>query len=145
MSDTKAHGAPRSAGLTILHLATDAYGGYGGVALYNRDVIEAMCADPAVRKVVSVARVQSAPLQPLPDKLTYDTSGLGSVSAYLKAVWRQLRANPDIDLVYCAHINLAPVAWAIARLRRVPWMLCIYGIDAWPQYATPRGDRKSVV
>jgi glycosyltransferase involved in cell wall biosynthesis len=139
MSDTKAHGARGSAGLTILHLATDAYGGYGGVALYNRDVIEAMCADPAVRKVVSVARVQSAPLQPLPDKLTYDTSGLGSVSAYLKAVWRQLRANPDIDLVYCAHINLAPVAWAIARLRRVPWMLCIYGIDAWPQYATPRG------
>ncbi len=124
--------------LTILHIATDAYGGYGGVALYNRDVIEAICADPAVRKVVSVARVQSAPLQPLPDKLVYDTSGLGSIPAYLKAVWRQVRANPRIDLVYCAHINLAPVAWAVAKFLRVPWVLCLYGIDAWPRNESAR-------
>lgn len=143
MADDTGSGGKRSggggSGLTILHLATDAYGGYGGIALYNRDVIEAMCADPAVDKVVSVARVQSAPLEPMPDKLTYDLSGLGSIPAYLKAVWRQVRANPRIDIVYCAHINLAPVAWAVARLRRVPWMLCLYGIDAWPRHATRRG------
>lgn len=138
MADLKARSQAASTGLRILHIATDAYGGYGGVALYNRDVIEAMCADPTVAKVVSIARVQSAPLQPLPDKLTYDTSGLGSISNYLKAVARQVRANPNFDLVYCAHINLAPVAWAVAKLRRVPWVLCLYGIDAWPGNASAR-------
>lgn len=118
--------------MNILYLATDAYGGYGGVALYNRDVIESLCADPAVDSVVGIARKQSSDLGPMPAKLSYDTSGVAGTVAYLRAVMRAaFGARPD--LVYCSHINLAPVAWAIATLRRVPWVLCIYGIDAWPQ------------
>lgn len=126
---------PRS---TLLYLPTDAYGGYGGIALYNRDVIEALVDSPDIGRVIAVPRVESGAVQPLPDRLVWDRTGLGGARAWLKAVYRQLDANRRIDLVYCAHINLAPVAWAIARLRRVPWVLAIYGIDAWPQNASTR-------
>lgn len=120
----------------ILYLATDAYGGYGGVALYNRDVLEALCDDPAIDSVTAVARSQSSAIGELPEKLHYDTSGVGSLSRYFAAVRRAAFSRQRPDVIYCSHINLAPVAYLIAKMRGVPWVLCIYGIDAWP-------DRKS--
>src|SRR5581483_1941350 len=36
----------------------------------------------------------------------------------------------------CAHINLMPVAALIARARRIPLVLAIYGIDAWQRPAS---------
>src|SRR5262249_18515826 len=35
------------------------------------------------------------------------------------------------DLIYCAHINLMPVAGLIKAACRIPIVLAIYGIDAW--------------
>lgn len=125
-------------GNTVLFLATDGYGGHGGIALYNRDVIESLALNPAIDRIVGVPRVGSDALQPMPDKLSWDRAGLGGARQWLKAVYRQLDANRRIDLIYCAHINLAPVAWAIAKLRRIPWVLAIYGIDAWPGNASAR-------
>jgi phosphatidylinositol alpha-1,6-mannosyltransferase len=125
-------------GKRILVLATDAYGGHGGIALYGRNVIEALCTDPSIDEVLCVPRVQSSELQPLPSKLCYDVSGLGGMSKYLRALGRQLLRRSQIDLIYCTHINLAPVAWAIARLRRVPWAVCLHGIDAWPGQSSAR-------
>ena len=123
---------------TVLFLATDAYGGHGGIALYNRDVIESLALNSAIGRIVGVPRVGSDAMQPMPEKLVWDRTGLGGARHWLRAVYQQLDANRRIDLVYCAHINLAPIAWAIAKLRRVPWVLAIYGIDAWPGNASPR-------
>ncbi len=47
--------------MRILHLCTDAYGGHGGIALYNRDVIAAMASHPRVDEVVVVPRVIVTP------------------------------------------------------------------------------------
>ena len=125
-------------GARILYLATDAYGGYGGIAQYNRDVIEALADSAKIGSVVGVPRVESGAAQPVPAKVEWDRSGLGGIGRWLGAVSRHLRRSPRPDIIYCAHINLAPIAWVAARLTGRPWVLAIYGIDAWPQNASAR-------
>lgn len=121
--------APR--GRRVLMLLTDAWGGHGGIALYNRDVIEAMCLDPTIDQVVALPRVAKLPLVgDLPAKLDFDLSALGGFGAYVGAVMRAMRRG-RYDLVYCAHLNLLPLARVVATLLRKPLVLAIYGIDAW--------------
>lgn len=117
--------------LNILCLVTDAYGGTGGVALFGRDVIEAMCADTKIDRVVCLPRVIAAPLQPMPDKLSFDVSAAGGVFNYLKAVMKHVCGGTKFDLVYCTHINLVPVARIAAAVAGVPWVLCLHGVESW--------------
>ena len=112
-------------------LLTDAYGGHGGIALANRDVIEAMCLDPTVERVVVLPRVAKLPLTgPLPDKLDFDLSALGGKAAYIRALFRAMRRGP-YDMVFCGHLNLLPIARVAATMLRAPMSLTIHGIDAW--------------
>ncbi len=121
--------APR--GRRVLMLLTDAWGGHGGIALYNRDVIEAMCLDPSITQVVALPRVAKLPLVgDLPAKLDFDLTALGGFGAYVRAVMRAMRRG-RYDLVYCAHLNLLPLARVVATLLGKPLVLAIYGIDAW--------------
>ena len=43
--------------MRILILCTDAYGDHGGIALYTRDLIEALASHPRVDDVVAIPRV----------------------------------------------------------------------------------------
>lgn len=132
--------------LNILCLVTDAYGGTGGIALYNRDVIEAMCGDDQVVRVVALPRVIAAPLEPMPEKLEFDQSSLGGAIPYLRAVWKQVRSGKKFDMVYCAHVNLIPVAYLAAKWLGVPWVLCLYGIEGWtpsPRYLSSKLSSKA--
>lgn len=113
-----------------LALVSDAYGGTGGIALYNRDAIEAMCADPLVKQVVALPRVAPNPVEPMPGKLDYDISGLASNFGYARALLRQLLRG-KFDLIYCAHVNLIPLAHIASLISGAPWVLCTYGTDAW--------------
>lgn len=116
--------------MRILYLLSDGFGGHGGIATYNRDVLMALCADPDVAEVVALPRSVPRELGPLPAKLRYDTAAAGGARAYFAALIRGLLSG-RFDLIYCAHINLSPLAWLAGRLRRTPWLLAIYGIDAW--------------
>ena len=64
--------------MRVLVLLTDAYGGHGGIALYNRDLLIALCAHPDCTEVVAIPRLMPNPSEPQPAKLTYVTSGLDS-------------------------------------------------------------------
>jgi glycosyltransferase involved in cell wall biosynthesis len=118
-------------GRNILCLITDAYGGHGGIALYSRDVLATLCSDPQTDTVVAIPRVEFAPLEALPDKLINDRSGLGGAAQYVAAIWRHLRSGRRFDAVYCAHVNLIPLAHLAAKYLNVPWVLCLYGVEAW--------------
>jgi phosphatidylinositol alpha-1,6-mannosyltransferase len=37
-----------------------------------------------------------------------------------------------IDLVFCGHLYMAPLAWFIARLKRAKLVVQTHGIEAWP-------------
>ena len=43
--------------MKILLLATDVFGGYGGIALYNRDFVAALAGHPDCEEVVVVPRL----------------------------------------------------------------------------------------
>jgi phosphatidylinositol alpha-1,6-mannosyltransferase len=117
--------------LKVLMLATDAHGGFGGIAQYNRDIVEAMCGMKFVGAVDVLLRTK--PVEPVTSlcKVNYDLAGASGRLAFVKRAAVHAFAREKLDLVYCAHINLLPVAAAIASIRRVPLVLAIYGIDVW--------------
>lgn len=112
-------------------MITDAFGGYGGIALYNRDVLTALCRHPEVTEIVAMPRCIPCDMEKLPDKLDYrESAACGSMSFGFSLI-RLLFQRKKIDAILCSHINLTPVAWLFKKLLRVPVVLEIYGIDAW--------------
>lgn len=111
--------------MKILLLCTDAYGGHGGIALYNRDLAEALASREDVEEVIVVPRVIRTEIGILPPKVRFHADATGGPLQYLRALARARRAKPD--LVICGHMNLLPVACSLARRP----LLMIYGIEAW--------------
>lgn len=115
----------------VLNLATDAFGGHGGIALYGRDFLSATCSDPATDRVVAIPRFVQNSMEPLPSKLRFDTSGLNGKFRYAAAVARTLLSGERFDMVVCGHVNLLPIAVPVAAFLHAPLVLLIYGVDAW--------------
>jgi asparagine synthase (glutamine-hydrolysing) len=130
-------GLPPIRGKRILVLLTDGFGGHGGIAQYTRDLLEALCSHPDVREVVALPRIMPHRPGPLPNRLTWITSGLGGKLRYLATVVHTVTANPQFDLVLCGHLNLLPLAGALAPWVRAPRACFIYGIDAWQPTPSP--------
>ena len=85
--------APASRRLRLLALVPDAFGDprgtLGGIALYNRDLLTAACAHPAVEEVVALPRLMPEAPGPLPPRLDHVTRGLGGKGRYVAAVVRE--------------------------------------------------------
>jgi len=116
--------------LRIVLLATDAYGGHGGIALYNRDLIEALASE---HEVIVVPRIVPHPVEVIPAGVTFHRQAAHHELAYVQTVARAARQRAD--LVICGHVNLLPVACAISRHP----LLMVFGIEAWK----PMGSRLS--
>lgn len=117
--------------MRIVALLTDAYGGFGGIAVYNRDLIDAMCAHPDVEYVRAFPRKIVHELEPMPPLLDYRReASLGPIK-FLSSVMREAATGERPTLIYCAHINLMPVAAALRLRWRVPILLALYGIECW--------------
>lgn len=121
----------------ILMLATDAHGGFGGIAQYNRDILEALGEISGVASVTVLPRTIGEPLTGVPAKVRYDTAAARGSLAYVRRCLAHAFARAPIDAVYCAHVNLLPWARLIATVRRAPLILAIYGIDAWQPPRSP--------
>jgi phosphatidyl-myo-inositol dimannoside synthase len=72
-----------------LALVSDAFGSYGGIAKFNRDLLTTICAHPGCAEVVAIPRLMQEAPGLLPDRLTWITDGLGTKSRYL---WAALKA-----------------------------------------------------
>jgi len=121
----------RKQGRRFLSFVTEAYGGHGGIALYNRDLLQALCSFPGCAQVVAIPRHVPHPPGPLPGKLVQVGAAAGGKLRYLASTIRVLRADRSHDLVVCGHINLLPLAWLASRYLDVPLVLFVHGIDAW--------------
>jgi phosphatidyl-myo-inositol dimannoside synthase len=116
--------------MRILFLATDAHGGFGGIAQYNRDVINAMSVMATVEEIVVLPRLIPEPIVGAPPKTRYISQASRGMRSFLShAIWEAVRGG--YDLVYCAHINLLPVAAAVSRFTGCPLVLAIYGWEGW--------------
>jgi glycosyltransferase involved in cell wall biosynthesis len=121
----------REAGRRILMLVTDAHGGFGGISQYNRDVLEALGRFDRVGEIVVLPRIVNDARFNVPTKVRYDLAGASGARSYLWRCVVQAFMGGSYDLVYCAHINLIPMAKAIASVQRAPLLLAIYGTDSW--------------
>ena len=117
--------------MKVLALVTDAYGGTGGIAQYNRDFFESVAAHPSVQEVVLVPRVIARAHSNLPEKITHVSSAAGSKPRFLDSLLRLASNRDSFDLVVCGHVNLLPAAWLAARRLRIPLVQMVYGVEVW--------------
>lgn len=117
--------------MKILFLHTDSFGGFGGIAKFNRDLLNALCSHSEVEAVVALPRLIPEELERMPQKLTFLANGVGGKSRYIVASRMAALSHGAFDLVICGHINLLPVA-KLCNLRGIAkTLLIIHGIDAW--------------
>jgi len=122
--------------MKILMFLHDAYGGHGGIAQFNRDVIDGLAADPRVERIAALPRKPGTEGEALPAKLDWRREAGGGLGSYLRAAAKAV-ARERPDLVISAHIRLLPAAWLAARIARAPLWLMIFGIDAWERPRNP--------
>lgn len=129
--------------IRVLLLTTDAYGGHGGIALYNRDLAQALAEMPEVEQVTVVPRNQPLPTGPIPGKIRFLPDATGSKLRFVRTAFAC--AREEFDLVICGHINLLPLAVLLNVVIRAPLTLLVYGIDVWqPLGAIIKSCLKSV-
>jgi len=120
--------------MRILVLLHDAFGGRGGIAKFNRDLLTALASHPDVDHVVALPRVIVEAIGPLPDKLDYRAYAAGGKAAFLAAELAALMTPRWFDLVICGHLRLLPLVQLLALRGRVPLGLVLHGVDAWEPY-----------
>jgi phosphatidylinositol alpha-1,6-mannosyltransferase len=114
----------------MLALVTDAFGGRGGIAQYNRDFLGALAEIGAVSSITVLPR--QAPDPPsLPSGIEQMPGRHGWV-AYSVAVLRTALLRP-VDLVFCGHLFMAPLAVLITRLKGAKLIVQTHGVEAWPR------------
>ncbi|HLZ34367.1 MAG TPA: asparagine synthase (glutamine-hydrolyzing) [Nitrospira sp.] len=115
-----------------LVLLTDAYGGRGGIAKFNRDLLEALSSHPQYRQIVTLPRVVSETVAgAIPEKIQFEFSAANGKLAYAARLFRLLYGSKRFDAVICGHINLLPLAWVASRRAGAPLILICHGIEAW--------------
>lgn len=115
--------------MNIVFLATDAYGGHGGIAYYNRCLAEALAEIPSVDQVTLLPRIVKETPVGIPAKVSFKAEAAGSKARYLRALAAEW--GRPCELVICGHINLLPLAAAISLVKRAPLVLQVHGIDVW--------------
>jgi thiamine transport system substrate-binding protein len=120
-----------SAGVRILVTATDAFGGRGGIAQYNRHLLQALNDDARVGAIVLLQRASADAVERLPPKVHLITAAAGTVARYALEVARALARRDAFDLVVCGHVNLLPFAALAAARFGAPLVLMAYGVEVW--------------
>lgn len=117
--------------MNVLILTTEAYGGYGGIALYNRDLAEALVTNQKIKNVVIIPRNIPGPMSLIPKNVYFLTHAAGSKFKFIISAFRHISRR--FDLIICGHINLLPIVVFFNLFKRRPLALVVYGIDVWKQ------------
>lgn len=118
----------------VFLLCGDLYGVAGGIAQFNRDLIDGFVSDTRIGEIVVVPRNSEPPPAELDSRvrqrLASKPGRLRFACLALQCALR-VRWSRRQSVVICAHINLLPLAVLCARIMRAPLVLGIYGIDVW--------------
>jgi asparagine synthase (glutamine-hydrolysing) len=121
--------------LRAVVLVTDAFGGLGGIAKFNRDFLTALSEHERIQEVIVLPRLMPRNPEPTPAKVRTISAALGGKFRYLAAIWDlafTLRRLDDAELmIFCGHINLLPAAAFAKLICHGTLHLTIYGIDSW--------------
>jgi phosphatidylinositol alpha-1,6-mannosyltransferase len=129
--------------MRILVLHPDGFGGRGGIAKFNRDLLTALASYPATECVTALPRQIVEPLGPLPPRLEYRTGAARGKTAFALAVLAELARWRWYDLVICGHVNLLPLLVPLRLRTGAQTGLVIHGVDAWEPVSRP-GVRRAL-
>jgi phosphatidylinositol alpha-1,6-mannosyltransferase len=107
----------------------DAYGGRGGIAQYNRDFFNALAGREGVSSITILPRLAPDSVNPPPgvEQLPARSGRVAyAIVALLEARWRH------IDVIFCGHLYMAPLAWIITYLKGAKLVVQTHGVEAWP-------------
>lgn len=111
---------------------SDAFGGFGGIAKFNRDFLTALDACPSVRQVDVIPRVIAEDISDqIPEAVIYHRRSAGGKARFLFHLCALALTQRKFDLVICAHINLLSVSWLAAHFCRARLALIVHGVEAW--------------
>src|SRR5215472_7339491 len=96
----------------ILALVGDCYGARGGIARYNQDLFESLAIGGA--ELLVVPRLGDTRGIALPAGIRQWPSVPGRVAFSSVALWDAWHHRP-IDIVFCGHVFMAPLARTLAR------------------------------
>lgn len=116
--------------MKLLVLVTDAFGGHGGIAKFNRDLLAALSCHPSCEEVVALPRVVTQRVRALPARVDFRIGAARGRVGYVATLGRAL-ASKRFDGVICGHLNLLPVAATAARISGAPLLLVTHGVEAW--------------
>jgi phosphatidylinositol alpha-1,6-mannosyltransferase len=112
----------------MLALVTDAFGGRGGIAQYNRDFLGAL-AEAEVLSSIRVLPRQAPDLSAPPETIEQMRARPGRI-AYSAAALRAVLFT-SVDLVFCGHLFMAPLAALIAQIKSAKLIVQTHGIEVW--------------
>jgi phosphatidylinositol alpha-1,6-mannosyltransferase len=116
--------------MRVLALVTDAFGGVGGIAQYNRDILNALARCAGDRRIVVLPRHGSAGRSGPPPGVRQLPPRRGKLAYALAASHAALTEGP-FEAVFCGHLHMAPLGAAVARMLGVPLWLQLHGVEAW--------------
>jgi phosphatidylinositol alpha-1,6-mannosyltransferase len=114
----------------MLALVTDAFGGRGGIAQYNRDFLAALAGTGAVSSITVLPRLAPDPVE-TPSGIAQGAPQRDRARYALAALRGAVTIRPD--LIFCGHLYMAPLCALIARLTRAKLIVQMHGIEAWPR------------
>jgi len=112
----------------ILALVGDAYGARGGIARYNRDLFEALASTGA--EIIVMPRHGDPGDSVLPAGVRQQPAASGRLRFSLVSLWMAWRHRP-VDIVFCGHVYMAPLAQLLARLVGARFWLQAHGAEIW--------------
>jgi phosphatidyl-myo-inositol dimannoside synthase len=119
--------------LTVRFLAIvpEAFGGFGGIAVYNRDFLTALAELSLCEKVTVLPRLIRQAPEMLPPRIELLEKAANSRMRYVSELVRVLIKRRRYDVVLCGHIYLLPLAVMASFILGTKQVLLIYGVDAW--------------
>ncbi len=109
---------------------TDAFGGYGGISQYNRDLLLALSQSSRIGEIVALPRLGHPEVSGLPPKVR-QLPPSEKKAAYVLAAYKAAKRLGPFDLIFCGHINASPLSALLGFSFRLPVWLQTHGIDAW--------------
>jgi phosphatidyl-myo-inositol dimannoside synthase len=116
--------------LRVLALVTEAFGGRGGIAQYNRDFLSALTRCDRVGDVTVLPRFSAGAVSTLPPGVRQLRPVESKVGYSISALLTALTLEP-IDCVFCGHLLMAPLAATICKVLNVPLWLQVHGAEVF--------------
>jgi phosphatidyl-myo-inositol dimannoside synthase len=112
----------------MLALVTDAFGGQGGIAQYNRDFLGSLARTGTVSSIIVLPRHAPGCVVPPPgiEQIRPRFSRIAYAFEALRVVLFR-----RIDLVFCGHLYMAGLGALIAWVARAKLIVQTHGIEAW--------------